>query len=512
MNNRLKEIIDVLKKNNITQGLTPTKLSKILEELGPTYIKVGQLLSTRVDLLPEDYINELSKLRSNVIPLSPEIINEILIDNYGDINKYFKAIDYTPIGSASIAQVHIAYLLSGEKVVIKIKRPNIDKIMKSDILLLKEAVTYLHLNKIIKIIDLEAVLDELYNTTIQELNFKNEVRNLEKFRENNKNISYISCPKVYLELCTNNTIIMEYIDGISINKIAKLVDENYNLETMALLLSENYIHQALDDGFFHADPHPDNILINNDKITFIDLGMMGTLSTKNKELLKKCAKAIINSNYSDVTTILIDMSTQTKEVDRVKLQADVRKILTSYVSTSLDNIDILSFSKEIFKMLRNNNLILDKDITMLIRGIVIIESVLNKLNPKINLIRVLANKIEKDSINEIITGKSLKNVGKNIIYGTEGLLKLPKEVSNLISAVSNGEIRFKVEFSNSAAHIDKLEKLLHELILAFIDGILILCLCFSEVGLQKYILFIFVVFISVWLFIKMIIDKIHNGY
>ncbi len=226
MNNRLKEIIDVLKKNNITQGLTPTKLSKILEELGPTYIKVGQLLSTRVDLLPEDYINELSKLRSNVIPLSPEIINEILIDNYGDINKYFKAIDYTPIGSASIAQVHIAYLLSGEKVVIKIKRPNIDKIMKSDILLLKEAVTYLHLNKIIKIIDLEAVLDELYNTTIQELNFKNEVRNLEKFRENNKNISYISCPKVYLELCTNNTIIMEYIDGISINKIAKLVDEN----------------------------------------------------------------------------------------------------------------------------------------------------------------------------------------------------------------------------------------------------------------------------------------------
>ena len=486
MKDRLKEIIKVLNENNITEGMNPKKLCKILEELGPTFIKIGQILSTRIDLLPEDYIQELSKLRSKVLPLDFNIIKQILIDSYGNIDEYFKSIDEVPIGSASIAQVHVAYLKSGEKVVIKIKRPNVDETFKTDIRLLKEAVTYLHLNKFVKVMDLNLVLDDLYNTTLQELDFSNEVKNLIKFKDNNCNEENIDSPIVYTDLCTNNTIVMEYIDGLMINEISKLKVKGYSLKNIALALSENYIKQALDDGFFQADPHPDNI--------------------------KKCMKAIIFSDYNEVARILIDMSTPKGEVDHLSLVNDIKNILLNFGSTALNDIDVTKFIKEMFLMLQKNKLVLDNDVTMLIRGISIIEGVLEEIDPNINLVEVLTNKIEKDNLKEISSLDNIKKISKNVINSADGLVKLPGEVSNLITSINNGEIKFKVEFSDSKNHIDKLEKLLHELIIAFIDGILIVCFCFSQPGRQKVILFFGIVILSVWLIIKMLYDHIHKGY
>ena len=343
------------------------------------------------------------------------------------------------------------------------------------------------------------------------MDFSNEVNNLVRFSENNKD-SYIYSPKVYLDLCRDNAIVMEYIEGLKINDTSKLIDCGYNLNNVALLLSENYIKQALDDGFFHADPHPDNIMVRDDKIVYIDLGMMGTLSKKNKILLKNCMKAIISSDYNEVARILLDMSEVTDEVDHMKLVNDIKSILINFGSSSLNDIDITKFIKDMFKMLQENKLILDNDVTMLVRGIGIIEAVLEKLDSNINLVEVLTNKIKKDSFKEAISIDTIRNVGKTVINSTNGLLKLPGEVSNLITSISNGEIKFKVEFSDSNNHIDKLEKLLHELIITFLDGILIICLCFSKSHEQREILGLFVIVLSVWLLIKMLIDKMHNGY
>jgi ubiquinone biosynthesis protein len=512
MNQRIKRIIDVIKKNDIFSSMNPTKLCTILEELGPTYIKIGQILSTRVDLLPDEYIKELSKLRSSALPLDSNTVKNILNDSYVSIDEIFNNVESTPVGSASIAQVHIGYLKDNTKVVIKIKRPNIDDIMIEDINLLKEAVKYLHLNKIIKAVDLELVLDELENTTKLELDFNNEVNNLLRFRKDNKDINYIYIPKVYPELCTKNTIVMEYIEGVPINKTSYLKDNGFDLETIALLLSENYLYQALDCGFFHADPHPDNILITNNNITYLDFGMMGSLNARNKELLKDCTKAIINENYSEVSRILLLLSTQIKEVDNAKLQSDIRNILTRYGSSSLEDISIKLFIKDMFNMLQSNSLILDKDITMLIRGIGIIEGVLNDLDPNINLVGVLANKLEKDTVTSIVSSKNIKKIGKSIITGANGLVKLPSDLSNLITSINNGEIKFKVEFSDSSTHIDKIEKLLHEFIVGFLDGILIIGLCITDDIILKSILTFFIVVLSVWLIYAFCKDRFHNGY
>ena len=183
----------------------------------------------------------------------------------------------------------------------------------------------------------------------------------------------------------------------------------------------------------------------------------------------------------------------------MKLVYDIKSILINFGSSSLNDIDITKFIKDMFKMLQENKLILDNDVTMLIRGIGIIEAVLEKLDSNINLVEVLTNKIKKDSFKETISIDTIRNVGKTVINSTNGLLKLPGEVSNLITSISNN-------------HIDKLEKLLHELIITFLDGILIICLCFSKSHEQREILGLFVIVLSVWLLIKMLIDRMHNGY
>ena len=239
---------------------------------------------------------------------------------------------------------------------------------------------------------------------------------------------------------------------------------------------------------------------------------MGTLSKKNKLLLKKCMKAIIFSDYNEVARILIDMSTSKGEIDHLSLVNDIKNILLNFGSTALNDIDVTKFIKEMFLMLQKNKLVLDNDVTMLIRGISIIEGVLEEIDPNINLVAVLTNKIEKDNLKEITSLDNVKKISKNIINSADGLVKLPGEVSNLITSINNGEIKFKVEFSDSKNHIDKLEKLLHELIIAFIDGVLIVCFCFSQPGRQKVILFFGIVILSIWLIIKMLYDYTHKGY
>ena len=254
------------------------------------------------------------------------------------------------------------------------------------------------------------------------------------------------------------------------------------------------------------------MMVSNGKIVYIDLGMMGTLSKKNKSLLKDCMLAIINSDYNEVARILLSLSTSNGEVDYLKLVNDIKNILISYGNSSLEDIDITKFIKEMFQMLNSNRLVLDNDVTMLIRGIGVIEGTLEELDSNINLVEVLTNKIKKDSIKNLTSRESIEKFGKTIINSTNGFLKLPGEVSNLITSINNGEIKFKVEFSDSKNHIDKLENLLHELIIAFLDGILIICLCFSNNPIQRKVLFLFVVLLSLWISIKIIIDFVHKGY
>ena len=194
---RFKQILKIIKQSDIIHGLTPEKLYDMIVKLGPTFIKLGQILSTRVDLFPEEYIKKLSQLRSKVAPIDFLKIEAILNKSYGNYHNIFKYVDSKALGSASIAQVHKAILKDDTQVVIKIKKPDIEKIMIQDINLFQKAIKTLKLNKFIKVINLNEVLEQVKSSVLQEANFLKEANNLIKFSKNQQDIKYISSPKIY---------------------------------------------------------------------------------------------------------------------------------------------------------------------------------------------------------------------------------------------------------------------------------------------------------------------------
>ena len=507
-NDRLKEIISIIKKDKIITDRSPENLRRTLEDLGPTFIKIGQILSTRVDLLSEEYVRELSKLRNNVLPLSFKVMENILLYSYGNYKDYFKTIDKKPVGSASIAQVYKAVLKDGRKVVLKVKRPGIDEKMKEDFRLLKEASKILHLNSFIKIMDIDSLIDELYKSTLRELDFKLEAKNMIEFNNSNRNVESVYTPKLIYDLCNENVIAMEYVDGIYINNISSLKDKGYDLKQIARNLCSNYIKQALEDGLFHADPHPDNILISNSSIVFLDWGMVGRLTEHNRELLNNCVAAIVVEDYKTVGEILINMSTSNKGINKLNVVDGVSSILNEYASTPLNSIKIDEFFKEMFSLLRDNNLILDYDVTMLVRGICVIESVINDLDSSINLIEVFESKY----FNVIDVTKETKKIGKKVYRTANSISNIPIEAEKFLSKVNDKDYKFKFELSDSNKHIDKIENLIHELILGFIDGCLIVGYSNLHNEGTKSIFFLGIIIVSILLLVRMIIDIIHRGY
>ena len=508
---RLKEIITILKDSNLIRGITPEKLYNTLSKLGPTFIKIGQIMSSRYDILPKEYCDELSKLRSNVSPMSFSKIKEILEDEFGNIYDVFSDIDEKSLGSASIAQVHKATLVNGDKVVVKVQRENIYETMSMDIKLIKKAINILHLNSIIKVMDLTEAIDEMFNVAKEEMNFEIEASHLEEFAENNKDIVYIGAPKVYRSLVTKRVLVMEYVDGIKLDEKDKLLSYGYDLEEIGLKLANNYIKQAIDDGFFHADPHLDNILIRDGKIIYLDLGMMGRLSARNKSLLKNCMKAIVKNDIYEIERTLVSMSNSKYEIDHTKLRIDIEQILDKNATTNINDINTMEFINSMFNMLRKHNLKLDRNITMLIRGIGVIEGSLESVSPNINLFMVLSNKIREESINELMSKDTISKAGRDILSLGNSLPKIPNELLNLITDINRGETKFDIEMTNSDRQIDKLESMLHQIIIGVLDAALLLGASMVESEILRNIYFIAAFILSLWLIIKMLVDYFHKG-
>ena len=509
---RLKQIIKIIVDNGVISDKSPSNVRKTLEDLGPTFIKIGQILSTRVDLLPAKYIVEFSKLRCDVAPIDYDEIMKLLRKEYSNFDEIFVEVSKKSIGSASIAQVHVAKTKRYGEVVLKIKRPNIDDEIKNDIKLLKEAVKVLKLNHFVKVIDLEMVLDEIYKSTLNELDLEHEIECMLKFASNNKDEKYISCPNVYVDICSKNVIAMEYIKGIMLSDTLRINDAKYDKKLIVRELSKNYIKQALDDGLFHADPHPDNICLSKGKIVFLDWGMVGSISKKNKRLLSDCMKGIIYEDYDRVSDDLLSMSVKSGEFSYDKLVKDVNNILSVFSFEKLRNIDVKKFMSDMFNMLRSNNLILDYDVTILIRGICVIESVMKMLDPSTSLFEVLENRVKEDELRAFVSKDNIKKISRNLVRSGNSLVNLPNRVDKLMRNVSDGEFKFKFELSDSSKHVDKIENLVHELILGFIDGCLILSYSLCSSSSVKCFFLIFIIIISAWLLLKMIFDLFHKGY
>ena len=416
---RLGEITAVLRKHHITRGVTPEKLRAILEELGPTYVKLGQIMSLHSDVLPQRYCDELMKLTSEVTPMPFETVEEVINRSYReDWHHIFSSIEKETLGSASIAQVHRAKLLDGTDVIVKVERKGIYDIMARDIGLLKRAVNLLPpVGGFKNVVDLEMVLDELWATAQEEMDFLKEAANMEEFAHNNQGIRYIRCPKLYHEYTTSRVLVMEYIGGCPVDDRASLLAEGYDLGEIGRKLVNNYVKQVMDDGFFHADPHPGNVKVMDGKIVWIDMGMMGRLSNRDRNLMARAVRAIAVGDIAVLEATILELGDIQGKIDSGKLYGELRDLMDRYGNASMGSIDAVEFFKD---------------------------TLLN-ISPDINMAEIAAGRLKEEMLQNFDLRTEAGKAGRRVYKAVGRSLDIPPLIKIALEEYLKGQARVHME-------------------------------------------------------------------
>lgn len=473
---RLREILSILRKHKIITGITPEKLRSVLEDLGPTYIKMGQIMSTQTDMLPHAFLKELEKLRTDVPPMSNEDLRFIIQETYKkDISELFDDFNYKSLGSASIAQVHSAKLKgSGTPVVLKIQRRDIYNRMEQDIKLMRRAAKMIQKVKKESIIDFETILDELWKTAQEEMNFLKEAENAVTFYKNHENISYATCPKVYTELSSEKILVMEYVEGFFIDNEEAMLKGGYDKKEIASKLAEDYITQVIDFGFFHADPHPGNIKIRNGQIVWIDLGMMGRLSPRDKGLIADLITSIAKHDTGKIKDIALTLGNPVKDIDHVRLYAEIDLFLNKYGTMDFGNMSLAGIVTELLEILKTHQIQIPSNISMLARGIMTLEGVVAFLNPELSIIDITANHIKnsKNPVDEFT--KKLQKVIIELSGSMEKLALIPGFTIDILQMVAKGQAKINSELQISESAQSFIDKMLSRIIIGMIAVALII--------------------------------------
>ena len=444
---RLGEITAVLRKHHITRGVTPEKLRAILEELGPTYVKLGQIMSLHSDVLPQRYCDELMKLTSEVTPMPFETVEEVINRSYReDWHNIFSSIEKETLGSASIAQVHRAKLLDGTDVIVKVERKGIYDIMARDIGLLKRAVNLLPpVGGFKNVVDLEMVLDELWATAQEEMDFLKEAANMEEFARNNQGIRYIRCPKLYHEYTTSRVLVMEYIGGCPVDDRASLQAEGYDLGEIGRKLVNNYVKQVMDDGFFHADPHPGNVKVMDGKIVWIDMGMMGRLTNRDRNLMARAVRAIAVGDIAVLEATILELGDIQGKIDSGKLYGELRNLMDRYGNASMGSIDAVEFFKDTMEIMKNNSIKLPHGMTMLVRGLTQMQGVLLNISPDINMAEIAAGRLKEEMLQNFDLRTEAGKAGRRVYKAVGRSLDIPPLIKIALEEYLKGQARVHME-------------------------------------------------------------------
>ena len=468
---RLGQITRIVEQFDVLHGLTPVKMRLMFEALGPTFVKVGQILSMRSEILPQSFCDELAKLRADADPMPYSTVLDVLAAEYGrPADEVFAHIDPKPLGSASLAQVHRATLKTGEDVAIKVQRPGVRETMAQDVSIMRSiAKAATKVIRTSQIVDLKGVVEELWDTFESETDFLIEARNLAEFKRFSVRFKYMDCPTVYVELCTEHVVVMEYIDGISVSHPGQLIDAGYDLKEIGTKLVDNYATQILDDGFFHADPHPGNILIRGGQIVLIDLGMTGRLDQRTRTVLKEMIFAVAKQDSPALAEGLLRFAgTEADPEDYPALLADLDVIVKEFGTVDLAELDIAAFLTALTQMAGRHNIEVPSTVTTIGRALVTLEGLLDEFIPDVNMIEIISD--------HIATSKSLKNATKDEIksLGVEGhqalhaTLSTMTELKTVARMLTRGQLRVNMELVGSEEPFQLLSDMVNRLTMALI--------------------------------------------
>ena len=469
---RLREISSILRKHKFLRGFSPEEFRAMLEDLGPSFVKIGQTLSTRSEILPKAFCDELEKLQTACEPLPFDEMLAALDAQFGSLREQiFVTIDPTPLGSASLAQVHRAVLESGEIVAVKIQRPGVKETMALDIdimrMLARQAARFM---KDEQMLDLRDVVEELWATFLEETDFRREAENLAEFARLNEDVAFIDCPKVHPELCREYVLVMEYIDGIPIYDTEGLMEKGYHLEEIGSKMLDNYATQILDHGFFHADPHPGNVLIRAGKVVYIDLGNMGKLSARDRAGFGDIIEAVGKLDSSELKEALMRfaVSKDNAVIDHTRFLADLDLLLADYGSCDVSEIDIGAFLNDILALTRQCKVTLPSSITSVSRGIVTIEGTVGPFIPNLNIVAIINDHIRhsKSDRDELI--RALEGLTRSLRSSATGSLDALTYSGDALKMLTRGQLKMNMEVLGSEAPLARISKIVNRLTIALI--------------------------------------------
>lgn len=503
---RLLQIISVLKKysfiSNFNRQTNPDQIRQALEELGPTFIKLGQILSTRPDLVSPALINELQQLQDKVKADDYEVIAQIYEEQTGQtIAGNFASFEETAFASASIGQCHHATLLDGTPVVVKIQHPDVSTLVQVDLNLFRRAVKMLKYvpNDGKSVVDLPQVFDQLSTSLMNEIDTLHEVKNGERFYDLNNGQGVFVVPQVYPNETSTKVLVDQAMTGDSIKQLFASdehplsTDEQARNTAIGQQLVENFIKQVFTDHFFHADPHPGNILyrpvtssdqpnVSIDtktktfnhlefeyqksselppfRLIYLDFGMMGTLSNEMADGIANIIIALVQKDIYKISQAVLAVCNRTGQVDEQQFNQQFGIFIRPYLNQGLGDIDFGTMVFEITRLCQTNHLQMKPEVTMLMKAFATLEGTVAKLDPTISMMAVarpFAKKYLKEHFN---WRESLGDASLAMYSSLESLSKLPNQVNRLMTILASGEQQFNFHYQGQ----DKVLKSLHKMV------------------------------------------------
>ena len=523
---RLAEIIRVFINYNVVpnfvQQKNPEQVKKAFEELGPTFIKIGQMLSVREDLLSSAFTQTFKTLQDSVPSDTFSTVKKTIETELSlSLSDIFDDFSKSPFASASMGQAHRAKLKNGDAVVVKIQHPNIAEEIRLDLQLFERAIPLIKYIPETSVVDLKGVLQEVKRSLINEMDFLKESQNGEQFYQKNNGWKEIRSPKIYDAFCSKKVIVMEEISGKNLNHLMNAENKTETFITgiqnkqlkqeVAKLLVENFMKQVFDDGFFHADPHPGNLLFHvltkeeqtqasrktetvHEKefgsfafrastsaedpvapytINYIDFGMMGHLSAGLRQKLTQAVLALYTKDAYRIEKAVLRLCQQEGSFDESRFHQELTSFLEQYYDSPIDEINLQEVFTHVVTICHQNNLQFDRDITLLLKAFGTLEGVIRVLDPEVSLMEVASPFAQHYFLTHLDVEDTLKQSGLDLLEGMKAAPKIPQQLHHLLEMWTSGQGKVNLELKKQDKLLSRIESMINRLVFGMILAALI---------------------------------------
>ena len=419
-----------------------------LEELGPTFVKLGQILSTRADVIPHAFIHEFEKLQDNVPSFAfEEVLSQIAAGLGGPVEQFFAEIDPEPLAAASIAQVHRARLKTGEDVVIKVRRPGIVEVVESDIsaLMSLAGLAERHVPGS-ELYDPVGIVREFARTIRREMDFSREAHTIEKFRDNFIKTSWMYFPHVYWEQTSRAVLTMEYIPGVKISDMEKLSEQGLDAKLIARRGADSFLVMVLNHGFFHGDPHPGNVLVlPGNVICLLDYGIVGRLDEDLKTFLIDILSAIVKRDMDEIVSLLLFAGDISDTMDIRALKRDLFSFIDGYYEIPLKDIEVGRMLMEFIEIITLYNIRIPPDLMLLIKSLVLIEGMGRTLDPGFDMVEHLRPFIVKALRQKFSPFRISRDVNQILTSYLSLARNIPRDLKEIINRINRNKFKIDLE-------------------------------------------------------------------